>query len=442
MNNEKIKNPLPLYPYQEDAVNWLWDNFITQRKRRLLLADVPGLGKTPPAVVISDKLPIDKIVVITPAIGRKTFEVHYSLFTSLNRRTQIIYTGKEKIHDDTDVVFISIDLATRDTFKAKIKSFLSNNRSFLILDEAHSIKSSTRKVKRARTVLTSFVPVSDYTLFITGTPVMNNIEEIYNMAHCCDPYNFSCKAEFLETYALSRESYWGGGTEYYGYNKENIKQLRQLLKGFMFRRFRKDVANQLPTRRMNKVYLELPKKAVPKVQMTQEEIDRLQAPPHIATARKELGLNKLPQVFEWLDEFFIERPNEQVLIGAYHVAVVEELEKYFRAKEMSVAVMAGKTSTAKKDHYREEFQKGNIQVIVANILSVTTSITLHACNTIVVVEPDWNPATMEQFFSRVHRTGQKKITEIFYTLANRSIDTDIIDSLISKIELLTEVDGR
>jgi SNF2-related domain len=115
---------------------------------------------------------------------------------------------------------------------------------YLIIDEAHRIKNENSSLSRAVRVMNT-----EHRLLITGTPLQNNLRELWALLNFLMPDVFGDAEQFDEWFSLSDES-----------GKENvIKKLHTVLRPFMLRRVKKDVATSLPPKKETKLFVGLTK---------------------------------------------------------------------------------------------------------------------------------------------------------------------------------------
>jgi len=114
--------------------------------------------------------------------------------------------------------------------------------SYLVIDEAHRIKNENSSLSKAvRTMNTQF------RILITGTPLQNNLHELWALLNFLLPDIFGDAEQFDEWFSMSDED-----------GKENvIKKLHTVLRPFMLRRVKKDVAGMLPPKKETKLYVGL-----------------------------------------------------------------------------------------------------------------------------------------------------------------------------------------
>jgi SWI/SNF-related matrix-associated actin-dependent regulator of chromatin subfamily A member 5 len=116
--------------------------------------------------------------------------------------------------------------------------------SYLIIDEAHRIKNENSSLSKAVRIMKT-----DHRLLITGTPLQNNLRELWALLNFLMPDVFGDAEQFDAWFSLTDES-----------GKENvIKKLHTVLRPFMLRRVKKDVAASLPPKKETKLYIGLTK---------------------------------------------------------------------------------------------------------------------------------------------------------------------------------------
>jgi SNF2 family DNA or RNA helicase len=144
--------------------------------------------------------------------------------------------------------------------------------------------------------------------------------------------------------------------------------------------------------------------------MTMAEIEQALADKdeNLATMRRELGLSMIPEAAD----FIWQRADAEqgaILVGAWHREVIDGLVDLLHVKKLRVAKLDGRTSAAMKTEIQRQFNEGELDVLVGQIAAMGVSLNLQrGGNSIVVVEEDWSPSVMDQFYARLHRMGQGK----------------------------------
>ncbi|KAG7381116.1 hypothetical protein PHYPSEUDO_006442 [Phytophthora pseudosyringae] len=249
-----LTSRLDLREYQEAGVNWL----ISMCERRIngILADEMGLGKTIQTISLLAHLACAQglwgphlIVVPTSCLVNWEMELKrwcpafkvLTYFGSAKRRKELRQGWSKQ--NAFQVCITSYQLVVQDAHCFKRKKWY-----YLILDEAHNIKNW--KSLRWQTLLTFS---SQRRLLLTGTPLQNNLLELWALMHFLMPHVFASRKEFSYWFqnplALMVEN--GSDPTQSGDNgveggKDLVTQLHGIIRPFVLRRLKKDVAKQLP----------------------------------------------------------------------------------------------------------------------------------------------------------------------------------------------------
>jgi E1A-binding protein p400 len=113
-----------------------------------------------------------------------------------------------------------------------------SNRYYMILDEAHNIKNF--KSQRWQTLLNFN---TQRRLLLTGTPLQNNLMELWSLMHFLMPHIFRSRKEFSYWFSSPLNSMVEGNRNV---NNDLITRLHSIMRPFLLRRLKKDVAKQLP----------------------------------------------------------------------------------------------------------------------------------------------------------------------------------------------------
>ncbi|GMF20521.1 unnamed protein product [Phytophthora lilii] len=249
-----LTSRLDLREYQEAGVNWL----ISMCERRIngILADEMGLGKTIQTISLLAHLACAQglwgpHLIVVPTSCLVNWEMEFkrwcpafkvlTYFGSAKRRKELRQGWSKQ--NAFQVCITSYQLVVQDAHCFKRKKWY-----YLILDEAHNIKNW--KSLRWQTLLTFS---SQRRLLLTGTPLQNNLLELWALMHFLMPHVFASRKEFSYWFqnplALMVEN--GSDPAQQGDNgveggKDLVTQLHGIIRPFVLRRLKKDVAKQLP----------------------------------------------------------------------------------------------------------------------------------------------------------------------------------------------------
>lgn len=251
-----------LKEYQLKGLNWLVNLY--EQGINGILADEMGLGKTVQSIsVMSYLAEVHNIwgpfLVIAPASTLHNWQQEITKFVPSLKvlpywgnakdrkvlrkfwdRKHITYNRESSFH----VLVTSYQLVVQDTaYFQKIKW------QYMILDEAQAIKSSQSSRWKA---LLGFHCRNR--LLLTGTPIQNNMQELWALLHFIMPSLFDSHDEFSEWFSKDIESHAQSNTKL---NEDQLKRLHMILKPFMLRRVKKHVQKELGDKIEEDVFCDL-----------------------------------------------------------------------------------------------------------------------------------------------------------------------------------------
>jgi SWI/SNF-related matrix-associated actin-dependent regulator of chromatin subfamily A member 5 len=324
---------------------------------------------------------------------------------------------------------------------------------YLVIDEAHRIKNEKSSLSVAvRTIKTQF------RLLITGTPLQNNLRELWALLNFLMPEIFGDAEQFDEWFSLSDES-----------GKENvIKKLHTILRPFMLRRVKKDVAAALPPKKETKLYIGL-------TPMQQEwyvrclkkdayELNKLGGPDRNRLLNVLMQLRKVcnhPYLFDGAEAGppYVDGPHlwensgktqllhkllpklkakgSRVLIFCQMTRVLDILEDYMRLLGFEYCRIDGNTEGEKRDSQMDEFNaEGSTKfVFLLSTRAGGLGINLATADIVILFDSDWNPQVDLQAMDRAHRIGQTKPVQVFRFITEGTVEEKIIERADRKLFL-------
>jgi len=161
--------------------------------------------------------------------------------------------------------------------------------------------------------------------------------------------------------------------------------------------------------------------------MTMAEIERQlsQKEEHLATIRREMGVSMIPDAVDFIAAR-VDAEQGAILVGAWHREVIDGLVEALAAKQLRVAKLDGTTPGKRKTELQDMYNDGQLDVLVGQIGAMGVSLNLQrGGNSIVVVEEDWSPSIMDQFYARLHRMGQGKPVHVDTLFVDTKLATAI-----------------
>ncbi len=443
-----------LRDYQKAGYDWL--NFLRGYSFNGILADDMGLGKTLQTLSllqnIKDKQKSKKpFLVIVPTSLVFNWEKEIEKFTP-NLTTYIHYgTTREK----TEKQFLKIlkekdiTITTYGIIKNDLALFALEEFEYIILDEAHVIKNpqsiSARTVSALR---------GKNKLAISGTPIQNNLMELWSLFNFLSPGYLGTYDSFKENFIIPIEV---------EKNERVAKNLTKLIGPFILRR-NKDIISE-----------ELPKKTeiVLKSSFLEEEaliyntwkdhysseISRSIKDKGLGKSRMKIlqGLTKLRQLSlhpKMIDPEYkgssgkfdllmmelekILSEGHKVLVFSSFVKMLDIIKERLEKKGIKYSYLCG--NSRNREQIIKEFQESkNPRPFLISIKAGGVGINLTSADYVFIVDPWWNPAVEMQAMDRAHRIGQTNPVFVYKMIAENSIEEKILDLQKSKKKLVEDI---
>jgi len=429
-----IKCPMDkeLWPFQRGSVSY------ALRRRNTLVADQPGLGKTPIAICYANEIAAKRVLVICPASIRLQWCNRIREWSTMDWPFNVhsVLKGRNGINPYAPWTVVSYDLARTEAIG---RALAENTYDLLVLDEAHYLKDYDAQRTRAifgdhtgqyrrrtrggpeQLLFEGLAHRSGSVLALTGTPLPNRPREAYTLARglCFDSIDWLSEDHFRERFNPSARitRTRADGSEY-TFTREEVGRVGELQNrlraNFMVRHLKRDVMPQLKLPVYDVVRVEETKPvkmALEAESLLDIDIDALESGDfevlgNWSIARHNIGLAIAPQVCDYA-KMCLEGGDEKLLVGAWHIDV---LDIYCRAlQEYGVLRIDGSTSATQKQAKVERFcSDPAARVLVGNVLSLGTGTDglQSVCSHLLLGEPDPVPGNNEQFVDRLDRGGQ------------------------------------
>ena len=426
-----------LFPFQKVGVA-----FIEKRNGRALIADEMGLGKTIQAAAWLQLHPEKRpAIILCPASLKLNWAKEIKDTLSTNDKVQILQ-GTKPYPITEDIIIINYDI-----LNSWVETLQAINPKVIIMDEAHYIKNSSAIRTKATKKLAKGIP---HVIALTGTPIVNRPVEGFNIFQILDRNLFPNFWTYVHRYCDARHN--GFGWDFSGAtNKEELNQI--LTSTIMIRRRKADVLKDLPEKLYSFVPMELDNKKEYSTAESEfieylrqikgkEAAEKAKKAEHLVKieALKQLAVKgKLKQATYWIKDFI--EDGSKLVVFAVHKEVIDQLMKEF--KEIAVKI-DGSTPTSERHKAVEAFQNDpNVKLFIGNIQAAGVGLTLTAASAVAFLELPWTPGELQQAEDRCHRIGQKNAVNIYYLLAENSVEYKLAKLLDKKKEVLSAViDGK
>ncbi len=413
---EKIQKAL--YDFQKEGIN-----FGINHHCRFLLADEMGVGKTIQAISLAyiyrDSWPV---LIVCPGSMKYLWKGEIRNWLGLkDHRVNIINSSRQKISTEAYFYIISYDLVRNILKKLKKMTF-----DFVILDEAHSIKN--RDSLRAKNILPIAVRAKRLIL-MTGTPLLAKPYEGYPLLYALRPDLFCYFKKFAYRYCDPQPTPFGinwSGTS-------NTKELHWILSTLMVRRLKRDVLNQLPPKRRQKIFIKTDAKMIEQI----KKVRTIKGRKGTLDAYTLTSKAKIDGVYEFITDLL--ESEEKFIVFAYHYEMLDKIEQLMKEKNIEYIRIDGSTKQDKRYDYVNNFQhNNNCKVAILSIIAASTGITLTSAHMVIFAELTWTPSIMIQAEDRAHRIGQKSdFVDIKYLYGPETLDDFILDKLQKKLTIVS-----
>lgn len=423
-----------LKEFQKTGVKFLID------RKTALLADDMGLGKTVQAAAAINELKPQRVLVLTLASLKINWERELRTWADKYYNYQIIFKTTDKIDSTANIIICNYDLIIYPDIKKQLRRLHYN---IVILDEAHNL--SNMEAKRSKAVYsdTGLIRTADRVYALTGTPVRNRPKDFYIMLkvlapECIEPYvsyeNYAQRycAAFYDSYGALNDK-----------GASNIEELAENIKPFMLRRTKNEVLQELPPLIEKTIELEL----TPDIQKVLDDESELEEDINDynnsglgvqATIRRELGLAKLPQVYEYIKNILEQQ--EKVVIFAYHRDVINTIRKDFAGYGCRV-IMGGMGAKLKQMEVDLFVNDPHSRIFIGQYTAAGFGIDglQKVASHVIFAEMDWVPGNIEQARDRIRRIGQNNPVTAHYLVIPNTLEDNMLQAVIKKGKVITRL---
>lgn len=470
-----------LFPVQQLAVDKISAAFNAGKHKGFILADAMGIGKTAPAIEIAKQR--GQALFICPAYLLYNWLDEFNLWGILPD-TICTIDVKDQIIENKQFLIVAYSRITenirhiprRVTKKGRVikahdikepnnivQQLLDRKFDLLVCDEGHYLKAWNSQ--RSRYILgtyqnkeKNFLYNAKNILLLTGTPILNRIEELYNIVIRIAPdvLDRMSKYDFYLRYA-ERIEHTGFG-EIIAHGVRNEKELRKRLDPIFLRRTKIDGLKKL-----NEQTIKLdPRSPVLQKLFAQEEkflaahgiglhnIEKLTKltkidVSEIAETRAKIALCKIPAMLELLQDIREEQETPApVTIYCYHRITLNALRTAIEKKfpKLRAAFIDGGVD-AKKRHeiITKQFQTGKLDVLCATIGALREGVNCTNGQDIIFIELDYVPANIAQAIGRFWRRGQKGLVNVRKLVFDAGIEKRILRVLAEKSNMIEKIYG-
>ncbi len=441
-----------LRPYQHAGVTWM--TRFAHWGAGVILADEMGLGKTIQTLaVLSHRASTGPALVVAPTSVTPNWINEAARFTpELNVRA-LRGVDRDALTAGTlnlgpgDVLVTSYAIATLDAEVLAKVTF-----GTLVIDEAQAVKNATTERAKALRDLNA-----GWRVGLTGTPIENRLGELWSILRVLSPGLLGSWEQFRARYAVPIEKFG---------DDSRSKALAALLRPFVLRRTKAEVAPELPARteivrsvrlsgEEQALYEELRLATIEEITQAKKDPDRdaqgmrfvllaaltrlrqLCCHPRLVYPDSAAGSSKANTLLELLED--LRAGEHKTLVFSQFRSFLDILAPRLRQHGYRVLVLDGTTPSDVREQRVTAFQAGEADVFLISLKAGGFGLNLTAADTVVHMDPWWNPAVEDQATARAHRIGQHKPVTAIRLVARGTIEESVLGLHAAKRALATSI---
>jgi superfamily II DNA or RNA helicase len=440
-----------LRPYQREGYRWL--AALYEYEMGGILADDMGLGKTLEALALvchaRQRSPErGPFLVVAPASVVHNWQAEAKRFApTLDVRAITQTRSRRGCHLAEAVGGADLVITSYTLFRLEYDDYEACEWAGLVLDEAQFVKNARSEAYRCARRL----PVP-FKVAMTGTPLENNLTELWALSSITAPGLFARLDRFTEYYRNPIEK---------GKNAERLAQLRRRIRPMMLRRRKADVIADLPPKQEQVVELDLDRRhrRVYQTYLQRErqkvlgllgdlEKNRFQIFRSLTLLRqasldvslidpkhRAVPSTKLDALVEQIANLVTE--GHRTLVFSQFTRFLQTARGRLERSGIDCCYLDGKTRN--RAEVITEFKHGSAPVFLISLKAGGFGLNLTEADYCILLDPWWNPATEAQAIDRVHRIGQQRNVMVYRLLAKNTIEEKVMALKARKAELFTSV---
>eukprot|EP00667_Euglena_gracilis_P000178 EG_transcript_178 len=472
--NTKYKNGNQLRDYQVEGFLWLTYSWIIGKSS--ILCDEMGLGKTVQVIaflqfIVQRNKNRGPFLIVAPLSTLGHWQREIEGWSDLNA---VMYHGNQAARDlifDTEFYFFDeagavvpgatkfhVLVTTYELVSKDLPRLAQLDFEVLVLDEGHRVKNSEGILFQAINEIRCH-----HKVILTGTPIQNQIGELFTLLNLLDPKVFASKDAFLRCYGQMTDS-------------STVKQLHKQLQPYLLRRVKEDVERSIPPKTETLVKVRLTREQrvyykavmennreflykgvksrsnVPRLVNLMMQLRKVCNHPYLLQgAEEKLAVarrpspDQVPQLVRvsskmgLLDKLLVRLRQERrrVLVFSQMTRMLDILEDYVRFRAWPYERLDGSVMGSLRQSAIDRFcDRGHDAfVFLLSTKAGGVGINLTAADTVIIFDSDWNPQNDIQAQSRVHRIGQTSDVRVYRFITEDTYEEKMFEVASKKLGL-------
>jgi SNF2 family DNA or RNA helicase len=383
------------------------------QQRHAMLGDEMGLGKTIEALAVMCHLRVQgesHFMVVCPA------SVLVNWLHEVERHTDLEAVRLHGADRETNFGAWSrrggVGVSTFQSLHWLYEKDFEVAPALLVVDEAHYVKNP----RAHRTlVVRDFMEFADRTLFLTGTPMENRVDEFRTLVGHLQP-NVARRVSAVDGLA-------------------GAASFRAAVAPVYLRRNQMDVLQELPPRLETEEWVTLGGDDFAAYREAVAERNFMAMRQAAYAPGTASGSQKLARLAEIVEEATAN--DRKVIVFSFFRRVLDAIAD--ELSEVAMGPLTGSVSPAKRQRLVDDFTtERRARVLVSQIEAGGVGLNIQAASVVLLAEPQWKPSIEEQAIARSHRMGQARPVDVHRLLAEDSVDQRMLEILATKAALFDE----
>lgn len=426
-----------LRDYQKEG--YVWMKRLDAWGAGACLADDMGLGKTVQSIAfLLSKAPEGPSLVVAPKSVVPNWDIELARFAPTLKVTVLNEVSRRDDCIDAagpgDVV-----LTTYGVLNTEQEALSRKEWNVVCLDEAHQIKNRNTRVSVAAMSLQA-----SSRLALTGTPIQNNLGELWNLFQFINPGLLGQWADFKARYLHGE------------LDPQHGEFLRDTVQPFILRRTKDEVLDELPEKIVCEQMVELSPEEMKVYEAMRQFVEARVNTGGNKKGRKKtddavpveffaeltklrlaanslslvyddwkLGSSKTDALLSLIDKISAVEGN-QVVVFSQFTSYLAQVRALLDRKGIRYLYLDGQTDLEERREIVRQFQEGDCPLFLASLKAGGLGLNLTAANYVILLDPWWNPAIEDQAMDRAHRIGQQRTVNVIRLIALHTIEEKIL----------------
>nr|WP_245897445.1 SNF2-related protein [Hymenobacter nivis] len=361
----------------------------------------------------------------------------------------LVYTGTYRTKDVAQFAGYDVVLTSYGIVRLDAELLASYRFDYVILDESQAIKNPSSTTSQAVRQLRS-----KHRLILTGTPVENSTMDLWSQMSFINPGLLGTQAFFRKEFLKPIEQHRDEG---------RMRRLHALIKPFILRRHKEQVAKELPAKTEQLSYCDMTPEQAQAYEETKSfyrnkilqnldehgsastqflllqgltRLRQMANHPHLADATYTHESGKLREVLRMVRNVVAE--GHKVLVFSQFVQHLALVRAALDERQLPYAYLDGNTRDRAAEVAR--FQETDaLQIFLISLKAGGVGLNLTAADYVFLLDPWWNPAVEAQAVDRAHRIGQQRPVFVYKFITQHTVEEKILALQQRKLNLVSEL---